>query len=200
MACFRTTTKSGFLHLDKVPDLRSFDHHGMMAKMRHWPHGAIIAHLGIDDQAVVAYLHTIANSRVGKPGAGPNNTITANDGFALDRYIRIDHSVAADLGLHRNIRIARIDERHAAFLHQFFDCFVMDHPLDRGKLFAVVDAFDLDRAIVQEYRNGFAGLSQNSRYIGQIILPLSVLVLNLLKGIEELSAIKTVYSGVDLGN
>ena len=133
--------------------------------MRHRPDRAAVADIRIDDQAIVADLDAIADHCIRKTRAGTNNTINADNSIAFDRYIRINDGIAADRSGRGNVRISGVDERHAAFLHQFFDRFFVYHFLDRRKLFPVVDAFDFEGLIVQKQRDRLIVIKQKSWHV-----------------------------------
>src|SRR5688572_3037563 len=191
-------SKIRFLELDEVPHLRTFLHPGFPTEVGERPHGAFVRDLRVHDHAVVQHFDMGADLRVRDPRAGPNGRPLTDFARTLDRDVRVDHRIAADIREFADVGGFRIDKCYTVIEHQPRDRPLTDQPLDIRELAAIVDALDLARITVQEYRHLIAGRVQKSRSVGQVVFALGVLVLYVIKRFEKSSRVEAVDPRVDL--
>src|ERR1041385_6469854 len=67
---------------------------------------------------MILHRHIVTKTRVRDAGARADHTTFADHGFAFDLDVRMDDRVAPDLSVGADVRVRRIDKRHATLNHQ----------------------------------------------------------------------------------
>ncbi|MNZ15789.1 hypothetical protein D3C78_327460 [compost metagenome] len=189
----------GFLHLDEVADMGILLQHGTRAQTGEGANRALIRHQGALDDGVGFHLAVIPNLAILQHGAGPDAHMVAEFDLALDDDVDVDHHFLPDLEGAAQIEAGRIDQGDPGD-HQLLGLHLLIAALEGRQLDPVVGPFHLHGAVRMDGGDGAAIPMGHGDHVGEIELPLGVLVVQTGQPATQLGAIGHQHTGIHLAD
>ena len=185
------------LELDEVPDLGARADVRLRSQMAERPqHGAVLDDR-VGEHAVGLEHHAVAEAASRHVAAGRDDTLAADRRRAFEDDLGVHHAVGADRDGVLDIGARGVEDRHAGLHELVEDAAALDRG-ERGKLLTVVDPERLDRVGGRDGLDAPGRPSQDADDIGEIVLTLVVVGLDLRERLPEPLGLEAVDARVDL--
>src|SRR3990167_2827118 len=168
----------GIFRFHEVTDPGVFFHFGARTQAGERAYIAVGADHGIFDVAVGLHNGIIGNAAVDNHAVGADLHIVAQRHVAFKDAVDVDAAILAYADTAANVDTGRIDQRSARH-HQLVRQLLLVHALQPGQLPLVVDAFHFHRVIHQTTDHRHVVIIGQLHYIGQVVLALRIVVRDL---------------------
>src|ERR1019366_5852638 len=192
-----TFAQPRLLGFHEVADVRAFANVAAGPQMRVRSELRAIAYYGIFQDAARPNQNAVADFAVGDDGVRPNAAVGADFGFANELHERLDHGVRADLDL--GIDVARLGGKDGcAGQHQLAGLLIAKLGVQLRQFDPRVDPEYFTGVVGTQRQHLLAGLAQQRYHVGQVVLVMGIVRLELADMSVERLGRKGVYAGVDL--